>query len=82
MVDERAAGPARERVEADLLERTLGPLADVGRLAGGHARSLREDGSIEVELQALVGATNPLGAGRLHVLELSPQRVRVRFEEP
>ncbi len=60
-----SVGNANERVVLPALARTLGPQADVPRLAGGHARSLRADGSIEVELQAIVGSTNQLGEGRL-----------------
>ena len=65
-----SVGNANARIVLPALERTLGPVADVGHLAGGHARSLREDGSIEVELQALVGATNQLGEGRLSCREI------------
>ena len=65
-----SVGNANARVVLPAMERTLGPPGDVARLAGGHARSLRDDGSVEVELQAIVGATNQLGQGRLSCREV------------
>ena len=38
---------------------------EVDKIAGGHACSLRPDGSIEAELQVITGATNELGFNRL-----------------
>ena len=43
-------------------------IGDIGRaevIAGGFFGSKREDGSLEVELQAILGATNELGFTRL-----------------
>ena len=51
------------------MEKTVGPTADVVRLAGGYPGSLRDDGTIEIELQALIGATNQLGYGTLSCRE-------------
>ena len=34
-------------------------------IAGGHAGSLRPDGTIEAELQVITGATNEMGFNRL-----------------
>lgn len=64
-----SVGNANERVVLPPVARTLGPLEQVSVLAGGHARSVRDDGSIEVELQALIGATNQLGEGTLSCRE-------------
>jgi glycine reductase len=60
-----STGNANARIVLPAMERTLGPAASVPRLAGASAESARADGSIAVELQALLGATNELGAGRL-----------------
>jgi glycine reductase len=49
---------------------TIGPLPDVARLAGGYPASLRADGSLEIELQAIMGATNELGFGHLSCQEV------------
>jgi len=49
---------------------TIGPLPDISRLAGGYPHSVREDGSMEVELQAIIGSTNQLGFGRLSCREV------------
>lgn len=47
------------------MARILGPAARVPHLAGAREDSLRPDGSVEVELQAILGATNQLGAMQL-----------------
>jgi len=60
-----SVGNANEKVELPPMRTVIGPLPDVVRLAGGYAQSLRDDGSMEVELQAIVGSTNQLGFGRL-----------------
>jgi glycine reductase len=60
-----STGNANARIVLPAMERTLGPAAEAPRLAGASADSLRADGSVDVELQALLGATNELGAGRL-----------------
>jgi glycine reductase len=65
-----SVGNANERVVLAPMERWLGPAGAVPRLAGGLPGSLRADGSVEVELQAIVGATNPLGQGRLTCREV------------
>ncbi len=65
-----STGNANERLELPAMAMTIGPLPDVPRLAGGYPHSLREDGSMEVELQAMVGATNQLGFGRLSCREV------------
>ena len=52
------------------MDRVIGPLPDVARLAGGYPHSLGDDGSLEVELQAIVGATNQLGFSSLSCREI------------
>ena len=47
------------------MPRVIGEPATADVIAGGFFGSLREDGSMEVELQAILGATNELGFNRL-----------------
>lgn len=65
-----STGNANEPVLLPPLERTIGHAPDVGRLAGGYAGSLKGDGSLQVELQAVMGATNELGFGTLSAREI------------
>ena len=65
-----SVGNANERIELPAMSTTIGPLPDVSRLAGGYPHSWRDDGSLEVELQAIIGATNELGYGRLSCREV------------
>lgn len=65
-----STGNANARIVLPAMTTTIGPLPNVSRLAGGYPHTLREDGSLEVELQAIVGATNQLGYGRLSCREV------------
>ncbi len=65
-----SAGNANARIVLPAMARTLGPLADLSRLAGAYPQSLRPDGSVEIELQGLIGATNQLGWQRLRAREV------------
>ena len=47
------------------LDRIIGHIDVVNVIAGGNQDSLREDGTIEVEIQAITGATNETGFGYL-----------------
>ena len=58
-------GNANEVIVLPKLDKVIGMLDYVDKIAGGHAGSLRPDGSIEVELQAITGATNEMGFNRL-----------------
>ncbi len=58
-------GNANEVIVLPPMERVIGTLDYVDVIAGGHAGSLREDGSIEAELQVITGATNEMGFNRL-----------------
>ncbi|MBQ2829815.1 MAG: glycine/sarcosine/betaine reductase component B subunit [Oscillospiraceae bacterium] len=58
-------GNANEVIVLPPMERIIGTLDYVDVIAGGHAGSLREDGSIEAELQVITGATNEMGFNRL-----------------
>ena len=65
-----STGNANERIVLPAMPTTIGPLPDVARIAGGYPGSIRDDGSIEVELQAIMGATNELGFSRLSAREI------------
>ncbi len=65
-----STGNANERVTLPPMECLLGPLDDLSKLAGAWPHSLHEDGSLEVELQAIIGATNELGMQRLRCREV------------
>ena len=65
-----SVGNANQRIELPAMATTIGPLPDISRLAGGYASSIRDDGSMEVELQAIIGSTNQLGFGRLSCREV------------
>lgn len=58
-------GNANQVVVLPKLDKVIGTLDYVDKIAGGHAGSLREDGSIEAELQVITGATNEMGFNRL-----------------
>ena len=65
-----SVGNANERVVLPPMERILGPLKDLSYLAGAYPQSLREDGSLEIELQGIIGSTNELGAHTLCCREI------------
>ena len=54
-------GNANQVVVLPKLDKVIGTLDYVNIIAGGNEHSLREDGTIEVEIQALTGATNETG---------------------
>ncbi len=58
-------GNANEAVVLPKMDKVIGMLDYVDKIAGGHAGSLRPDGSIEAELQVITGATNEMGFNRL-----------------
>ncbi|KNF10131.1 glycine reductase complex component B subunit alpha and beta [Gottschalkia purinilytica] len=58
-------GNANEVIELPPMDKVIGYLDPVNTIAGGFDGSLKEDGSIVVELQAITGATNELGFNKL-----------------
>lgn len=54
-------GNANQIIELPAIKRVIGHTNYAEVIAGGFAGSLREDGTISVELQAITGATNELG---------------------
>ena len=65
-----SVGNANQRIVLPAMAKTIGPLPDVARIAGGYPHTLHDDGTLEVELQAIIGATNQLGFGRLSCREV------------
>jgi glycine reductase len=58
-------GNANEVIELPKLDKIIGDISVVDRIAGGFDGSLRQDGTILVELQTITGATNELGFNKL-----------------
>lgn len=58
-------GNANELIELKPLDKIIGNVKKVNTIAGGFDGSLKEDGTIVVELQAITGATNELGFNKL-----------------
>ncbi|HHW95451.1 MAG TPA: beta-aspartyl-peptidase [Mogibacterium sp.] len=58
-------GNANQLVILPKLDKVIGTLDYVNVIAGASDHTLREDGSLEVELQVITGATNETGFGRL-----------------
>ena len=58
-------GNANEVIVLPKLDKVIGMLDYTTKIAGGNDKSLREDGSIEVEIQAITGATNELGFNKM-----------------
>ncbi|SDL80640.1 glycine/sarcosine/betaine reductase component B subunit [Halarsenatibacter silvermanii] len=64
-----STGNANEIIRLPAMERVIGQDKFADSMAGGFEGSLKEDGSIEVEIQAIIGATNELGFGYLTARE-------------
>lgn len=60
-----SVGNANEIVVLPPMDKVIGFDEAANVIAGGFANSRRADGSIEVEIQAIIGATNELGYSRL-----------------
>ena len=58
-------GNANQVIILPKLDRVIGHIEVVNVIAGGNQYSLKEDGTIEVEIQAITGATNETGFGYL-----------------
>lgn len=62
-------GNANEVIILPPMERVIGTLDYVDKIAGGFAGSLKPDGSIEAEIQVITGATNELGFNKMTARE-------------
>ena len=58
-------GNANQLIVLPKLDKIIGHIDVVNVIAGGHHDSLKEDGTIEVEIQAITGATKETGFGYL-----------------
>lgn len=58
-------GNANQVIILPKLDKVIGTLEYVTKIAGASEETLREDGSLEVELQVLTGATNETGFNKL-----------------
>ena len=58
-------GNANEVIILPKMDKLIGTLAYITKIAGANKDTLKEDGSLEVELQLITGATNETGFGRL-----------------
>ena len=59
------AGNANEVVILPKLDKVIGTLDYVNKIAGGNENSMRADGTIEIEIQAITGATSEVGFNTL-----------------
>ena len=59
------AGNANEVVVLPKLDKVIGTLDYVNKIAGGNENSMRPDGTIEIEIQAITGATSEVGFNKL-----------------
>ena len=64
-----SAGNANEVIELPAMDKVIGREEFANSMAGGFDGSLRDDGSIEIEIQAIIGATNELGFTNLTARE-------------
>lgn len=60
-----SAGNANQLITLPPMEKVIGFDEAANIIAGGFANTLKEDGSVEVEIQAIIGATNELGFNRM-----------------
>ncbi len=58
-------GNANELIDLPAMDRIIGMLDYVDNIAGGFDGSLKENGEIQVEIQAITGATNELGFNKM-----------------
>lgn len=62
-------GNANELITLPPMDKIIGHIDYVNKIAGGFEGNMTEDGSITVELQAIIGATNELGFNKLTARE-------------
>ncbi|MDW7738986.1 MAG: glycine/sarcosine/betaine reductase component B subunit [Bacillota bacterium] len=60
-----SVGNANETIELPPRKRIIGDISTAELIAGGFAGALKEDGSLQVEIQAIIGSTNELGFSKL-----------------
>ena len=60
-----SGGNANELVRLPKLDKVIGTMEYISKIAGSSDKALQEDGSIEVELQVITGATREVGFNKL-----------------
>ena len=60
-----SGGNANELVRPPKLDKVIGTMEYISKIAGSSDKALQEDGSIEVELQVITGATSEVGFNKL-----------------
>ncbi len=60
-----SAGNVNEMIELPAMDKVIGFAESIANLSGGAEESLRKDGSMFIELQAIIGSTNELGFSRI-----------------
>ncbi|MBN1332940.1 MAG: glycine/sarcosine/betaine reductase component B subunit [Synergistales bacterium] len=60
-----SAGNVNEMIEVPPMDKVIGYEESIAYVSGGAVESLREDGSMYVELQSIIGSTNELGFSKL-----------------
>lgn len=60
-----STGNVNEMIEVPAMERIIGYPAAIAELSGGSTESLREDGSMYVELQSVIASTAEIGFNKL-----------------
>ena len=60
-----SGGNANELVSLPKLDKVIGTMEYISKIAGSSDKALQEDGSIEVELQVITGATSEVGFNKL-----------------
>ncbi|WXR61627.1 glycine/sarcosine/betaine reductase component B subunit [Peptostreptococcaceae bacterium AGR-M142] len=58
-------GNANQVIKLPKMDKVIGYIEVADTIAGGFDGSLKEDGSIEIEIQGITGATNEIGFGHL-----------------
>jgi glycine reductase len=65
-----STGNANQLIALPPMEKIIGDLKVIRNLTGGYSKSLKSDGSLEIELQSIIGATNQLGFEKLSAREV------------
>jgi len=60
-----SAGNVNEMVELPPMQRVIGDAKAIENLSGGDTGSLRKDGSLFIELQAIIGSTSEIGFNKM-----------------
>ena len=63
-------GNGNQRVILPPMKETIGVLATVERITGGHAGGLLPDGSVDMEIAGIMGSTNELGLENLKTIAI------------